>query len=163
MFCSNCGKELGYGHAFCSACGAPIGKSAEISDTERVFELVDDTQIIPASKTDDPEARVYGKGWGIAAIILAATSFLSIIFPGAIFAGFEDPMIAIPLMLMVPIAQCVLALIFGVKCIKAFIAMARAKRKRPTATLVLGIIGMGIAIEMLVALVAMMLSVWFIP
>jgi len=168
MYCKNCGNPIGEGDKFCAVCGTKQNET--IVQEPKIQPAVANSQTQPAvanSQTQPavanpeiqqpvvenkpsnerqgaPEESSRNKGLGLA-IPAAALGFVAQLFAGLeVFLAF------------VAVAMSVPALILGIKSINIFNAERKAGRKKPVATLVLGIVATvfaGIAI--------MLFLLWF--
>ncbi|MBQ8197441.1 MAG: zinc ribbon domain-containing protein [Clostridia bacterium] len=159
MYCKNCGNLIGEGDKFCAVCGAKQNET--IVQEPKIQPAVANSQTQPAVTNPQIQQPVVEnkpcnegqgapvessrkKGLGLA-IPAAALGFVAQLFAGLeVFLAF------------VAIAMSVPALILGIKSINIFNAERKAGRKKPVATLVLGIVATvfaGIAI--------MLFLLWF--
>lgn len=75
MFCTHCGKELGEGAAFCSACGAPTGIWAEQpAQPQPAQPLAPQATPYYAPPQPSPKPALPANSFGIAGFIIAMAS-----------------------------------------------------------------------------------------
>ena len=132
MFCQNCGKELPENESVCTNCG-----KAEITAAKQ------------------PTGVMHGFPKGLTSAILGFAGIIFALFAYIFaligFAAATDPYDAIPagemlglipVFLVFALPPCIIAIAFGVKCIKLFISVRKAKSgKAPIPAFACGISG----------------------
>ena len=133
MYCTNCGKLLEDGDKFCTGCGAKIEQEVQPSQPAQCNCEKPKREPVSSAKT--------GLGAAITAAALACV--------GLLMASLDKVLAFVGLALAIP------SLILGIKSITVFGREKRAGRKKPVATLVLGIVATAFA-----GVIATIFSYW---
>ena len=153
MYCNRCGKEIDYENNLCLECTAELAVKAKMEqkaeeDVHIATPVTNPTPVAqPAPQpqpTSVPNTRGEGRGRAISSVILASCLPVT----GGISLGMIiSDIIGVGIFFaLVAVAMGVVAIINGALSIKTFKEVKNAGYPLPVATLVLGIVGMAVAI-----------------
>lgn len=137
MYCTKCGKYIGTDNELCEDC---LKEQQSISE---VNEPIEEQTFVEIKQVDvDSGSYKTGLGKGIASVVVG---YVGIIFAYASYLLYMPATVdyyvspAIFILAILSFGCAIPSLILGIKSIKTFVAEKNAKRKKPIATLVLGI------------------------
>ena len=136
MYCKKCGKFIETDAELCADC---MAKEQANNQQDYYFE----PQPAPAQPAP-AQSGVPGLGKAITSAILGTVGFYFIYF--ALILGLELASVmsvgVVVVFMLISIALGIISLIFGIQSIKTFVREKNSGRRKPIATLILGICGL---------------------